>query len=228
MLRKTLEHISAARSRNDAIVRAVRLHDGFERLFDPAAESEDELAKFARKAANEDRSQAADISAETWFFHVFNPPLSLLVIGAVHIAQSLVRIAGELAWNVTIIDPRTGFASEERFPGMKVLTGWPDEAMAKLRVGRRSAVVTLTHDPKLDDPALIAALKSDCFYIGALGSRKTHNARVERLKTAGFSETAIARIAAPVGLDIGAQSPSEIAISIAAQIIAAIRGAPRS
>ena len=164
-----------------------------------------------------------DPDGEDWFLNPFNPPLRLVILGAVHIAQPLAKIAELANYDVTVVDPRTAFASEERFPGVKLVTEWPDEAMEKIELDTRTAVVTLTHDPKLDDPGLHAALKSPCFYIGALGSRKTHGTRVERLTEAGFSEEDIARIHGPVGLNIGARSPAEIAISIMAEMTERLR-----
>ena len=157
-----------------------------------------------------------------WFVHVFNPPLRLIVVGAVHISQPLVRMAGGLGYDVTLVDPRGAFATAERFPGVAVCSEWPDDALEALGVDGRTAVVTLTHDPKLDDPALHTALRSEAFYIGALGSRRTHAQRVERLAGAGFDEAAIGRIHAPVGLDLGGRAPAEIALAIAAQMTAAL------
>ena len=148
-------------------------------------------------------------------------------VGAVHIAQPLARMAALAGYLVTVVDPRTAFASDERFPGVEVSTDWPDEALEKLQLNRRTAVVTLTHDPKLDDPALATALRSDVFYIGALGSKRTHAGRLKRLGELGFGEKDFARIHGPVGLDIGAVSPSEIAISILAQITLVLRGQRR-
>jgi xanthine dehydrogenase accessory factor len=171
------------------------------------------------RAIAEDRSRTIDAAAGRLFVEVYNPPLRCLVVGAAHIAQPLTRMAALAGYAVTVVDPRSAFATEERFPGVTLSTEWPDEAFAKLRPDHRTAVVTLTHDPKIDDPALIAALRSDSFYIGALGSRRTHAARLARLKEAGFGEAELQRILGPVGLDIGAVSPAEIAVSILAQII---------
>ena len=146
----------------------------------------------------------------------------MIVVGAVHIAQLLVPMAKLSGYDVTIIDPREAFASEARFPGVNLNHSWPDEAMTDLDPDRRTAVVTLTHDPKLDDPALEEALKTDAFYIASLGSRKTHSKRLERLREAGFNENTLKRINGPAGLDIGAISPSEIAISILAELTAVL------
>jgi len=162
-----------------------------------------------------------------YFLTVQVPPVRIIVLGAVHISQALAPIAALADFDVTIIDPRTAFATPERFEGVRVLSEWPDVALPKLGgVDRYTAVVAVTHDPKIDDPGLIAALNSDCFYIGALGSRKTHAKRVERLGAEGFSPEQIARIRAPIGLDIGAVSPQEIAVSIVAEIIMALRKKP--
>jgi xanthine dehydrogenase accessory factor len=158
------------------------------------------------------------------FIEIFNPRLRMLIVGGVHIAQPLARMAALTGYLVTIIDPRSAFASAERFPDMILSGEWPDDAMKQLKPDRRTAIVTLTHDPKLDDPALAEALKSDAFYIGALGSRKTHGRRQDRLRALGFTDDQMARIHGPVGLKIGAVSPSEIGISIMAQVTAVLRG----
>jgi xanthine dehydrogenase accessory factor len=157
------------------------------------------------------------------FVAIHNPPLRLAVVGAVHIAQALVPMARIAGYDPVIIDPRGAFGSEARFPGEVLLDDWPDEALAQVGMDARTALVLLTHDPKLDDPALHIALKSDAFYIGALGSTRTHAKRVERLTEAGFMPEQIARIRGPVGLDIGAASPPEIAVSILAQMVQALR-----
>ncbi len=149
-----------------------------------------------------------------------------MIVGAVHIAQSLAPMAAMAGFDVTVVDPRRAFATADRFPGVKLRHDWPDEAMAELVPDVRTAVVTLTHDPKLDDPALIAALRAPVFYIGALGSRKTHAGRLKRLAEAGFGEADFARIHGPAGLDIGAKSPAEIAVSVLAQLTAARRNRP--
>ncbi|WP_170528400.1 XdhC family protein [Ruegeria arenilitoris] len=158
------------------------------------------------------------------FVAVHNPPLRLIVVGAVHIAQALVPMARIAGYDPIIIDPREAFASKSRFPGEKLLTDWPDEAVASIGLDARTAVVLLTHDPKLDDPALQAALNSDVFYIGALGSSRTHAKRVQRMTEAGFSAEQLQRIHGPIGLDIGAAGPAEIAVAIIAQMTAVLRG----
>ena len=181
-----------------------------------------------RTAVTEDRSTVIETAQGPVFVEVFNPRLRCIIVGAVHIAQPLARMAALTGYLVTIVDPRTAFASDERFPDLAVSTDWPDEALEKLRPNRRTAIVTLTHDPKLDDPALASALRSDAFYIGALGSKKTHAARLKRLTALGFGEAELARIHGPVGLAIGAISPAEIAISIMAQITQVLRAEAQS
>ena len=177
-----------------------------------------EILNIARHAMQDDRSKIHEIGGRKYFVEVFNPPLRMLIVGAVHIAQPLSRMASVASYDVTVIDPRASFATDERFPGITLNGEWPDDGMRELDPDRRTAVITLTHDPKLDDPGLEVALKSDAFYIGALGSRKTHAGRVERLTAAGFTEAEVSRIHAPVGLAIGSISPAEIAVSILAQV----------
>ncbi|MCC6471309.1 MAG: XdhC family protein [Alphaproteobacteria bacterium] len=160
------------------------------------------------------------------FVQVFNPPARLIVIGAVHITQALAPMAALAGYGVTVIDPRRAFATDQRFPGITLLNEWPDDGLEALKPDRRTAVVTLTHDPKLDDAALSVALKSQCFYVGSLGSRKTHQARLNRLKRMGFSDAELARIHGPVGLAIGALTPAEIAVSILGQITQVRRARP--
>jgi xanthine dehydrogenase accessory factor len=179
-----------------------------------------------REAQSEDRSTVIDTADGEVFVEVFNPRLRAIIVGAVHIAQPLARMAALTGYLVTVVDPRTAFASDSRFPDMAVSTDWPDEALEALKPDRRTAIVTLTHDPKLDDPALAVALRSEAFYIGALGSKKTHAARCKRLQGMGFDEKELARIHGPVGLEIGAISPAEIAVSVMAQITQVLRAEP--
>jgi xanthine dehydrogenase accessory factor len=178
------------------------------------------------QSLDDDRSGTMDTAAGLFFIEVWNPKPRLLVIGAVHTAQELVPLARSAGYEVTVIDPRTAFATAARFPNTVLRTDWPDEALAALAPDRRTAILTLTHDPKIDDPALHAALRSDAFYIGALGSGRTHAKRIARLKEVGFDDLAIGRIRGPVGLAIGALTPVEIAISIIAEITAVLRRAP--
>lgn len=188
--------------------------------FAPAAA----LAEQARVLLKAERSECVGAGAARIFVQAMVPPLRLLLIGAVHIAQPLAQMAALAGYRVTLIDPRSAFAESQRFDAFEVLTQWPDEALAMLRGDARTALVTLTHDPKLDDPALDWALRSDSFHIGALGSRKTHATRLQRLAARGFSPEQLARIHGPVGLAIGARTPAEIAVSILAQLIQARRG----
>jgi len=222
MKRETLTALNDARRAGRAVVRATDLATGEDRLIDPYTDTSP-LGMAAADAARADQSGPVEFEGRSWFLAVFNPPLDLVIVGAVHIAQPLSRIAAVAGYGVRVIDPRTAFASEERFPGIALSHDWADEALAKAPLGPRSAIVALTHDPKLDDPALTAALNSNCFYIGALGSKKTHAARLARLKAQGFEDDALARIRGPVGLNIGARSPAEIAISIMAEITETLR-----
>ncbi len=159
------------------------------------------------------------------FVAIHNPPLRMIIVGAVHIAQPLVQMARACGYAPVLIDPRGAFGSEARFPGETIIDDWPDEALVTLKPDARTAVVTLTHDPKLDDPAIMAALRSEVFYLGCLGSTRTHAKRVARLEEAGFSQQEIGRIHAPVGMDIGGRQPAEIAVSIMAEVIASLRQA---
>jgi xanthine dehydrogenase accessory factor len=219
---ETLAALTAARAAKRPVVVATRLPSGEQMLLPDAAAPAD-LAAAAAKALDRDESGTVILGNETWFLHAYNPPLRLIVVGAVHIAQALVPMAAQMGLAVVVVDPRRAFATEERFPNVTVSQDWPDEAMDALVPDVRTAVVTLTHDPKLDDPALDRALKSPCFYIGALGSRRTHARRVARLTELGHGEAAIARIKGPVGLDIGAVTAPEIAVSILAEFVAARR-----
>ena len=176
-----------------------------------------------RDALRADRNVSLDIPQGRVFVQVFSPPRRCFVIGAVHIAQPLVPMLLAADYTPIVIDPRETFATEARFPGVELSTEWPDEALERLKLDQRSAIVTLTHDPKLDDPALAVALRSECFYIGALGSKRTHARRVDRLKQLGFGDNEIGRIHAPIGLPIGAVSQAEIAVSILAQMTQVLR-----
>ncbi|MEJ1975224.1 MAG: XdhC family protein [Acetobacteraceae bacterium] len=218
-----LAALQEARAAKRPVVLATRLPEGDQMLLpDPAYPA---LSEAANRALAAERSITQEVDGATWFLHAYNPPARIVIVGAVHIAQALVPLAAQLAYGVIVADPRRAFATDERFPNVSVSTDWPDEAMDALRPDSRTAVVTLTHDPKLDDPALDRALKSDAFYIGALGSRRTHASRLERLRALGHGDDALARIRGPVGLDIGAVTAPEIALSILAQIVAVRRGA---
>jgi xanthine dehydrogenase accessory factor len=219
-----LKALLAARAAKRPVVLATELATGRSVLLQaPDFEAPAPLREAALNAAGEDRPQLIATDAGEVFLNPFNPPLRMAILGAVHIAQPLAAMASLAGYDVTIIDPRTAFATAARFPGILLDHAWPDEAMAAFAPDHRSAVIALTHDPKLDDPALDVALGSDSFYIAALGSRKTHAARLERLKTRGHDAQTLTRIRGPAGLAIGAKTPAEIAISILAEATAALR-----
>lgn len=217
--REMIEEVAAARAGREAVIYAVNPETWERRLLRPGADGP--LAEAAAAARRTDKS-AFD---GDWFLGVHNPPLRMAVIGAVHIAQPLMQMARLAGYDPVLIDPREAFGSSARFPGETISHDWPDDALAEFGLDARTAVVTLTHDPKLDDPAIMRALRAPVFYLGCLGSKKTHAKRVARLTEAGFSEAEIAKIHAPVGLDIGAKSPAEIALSIMAQITERLRKA---
>jgi xanthine dehydrogenase accessory factor len=222
-----LDRLMAARAAKVPLALLTRLPDGAQLLV-PGDAVPEALAAEARAAIDADAARNVTIGNETWFIAPENPPLRLVIVGAVHIAQALVPMALPLGFAVTVVDPRRAFATEERMGDRVTISGdWPDDALRALAPDARTAVVTLTHDPKLDDPALEVALRSPAFYVGSLGSRKTHAKRVARLAEAGLTEAEIGRIAAPVGLDIGAVTAPEIAVSILAQIVSARRGGPK-
>lgn len=204
----------------DGKTQALVFHDGVD------GDLPEPVVAEARERLRDNKSGVAEVSGGRWFFDCHNPPLRLIIVGAVHISQTLVPMAAIAGYEVVVIDPRASFATAERFPSVRLVDDWPDEAMEALQPDNRTAIVTLTHDPKLDDPALEVALKSDAFYITCLGSRRTHAKRVERLKEMGFDDAAIGRIHAPAGLDIGAVSPAEIAISILAELTAVLHAKP--
>jgi xanthine dehydrogenase accessory factor len=215
-----LSRLVAARAGRRAAALAVNTATWDRRLIDGPGEP---LSLAAEAALTADRAGFAPEPAKDWFIGIHNPPLRLVVVGAVHIAQALLPMARLAGYDPVLVDPRSAFGSDARFPGETILTAWPDEALATHGLDARTAVVTLTHDPKLDDPAIRVALRSGIFYLGCLGSGRTHAKRVARLAEAGFSEAEIARIHAPVGSDIGAKSPAEIAISILAQMTERLR-----
>lgn len=219
----TLAVLIAARAAKVPVALVTDVESGAQTLIAPDApkgdlEIGDALRRFVEDAKADDRSRSVEIGDRHYFIQVFNPPRRMIVVGAVHISQVLAPMAAMAGYEVTVVDPRGAFATEARFPGVTLNTEWPDDALEALDIDRRTAVVTLTHDPKLDDPALTVALRKEPFYIGALGSKRTHAKRVERLREAGFGDADIGRIHAPVGLDIGAVSPAEIALSILGQM----------
>jgi len=224
---ETLRLLLKAQEHKSPTVLSTNLTSGEQDLLSAQDDAEPSLNRAVESTLRSDKPKSFEQpDGSRVFLNVFNPPLRLIVVGAVHIAQPLVRMAELAGYEVTIVDPREAFATTERFPKVSLSHQWPDEALADLMLDGRTAIVTLSHDPKIDDPALQSALASDCFYIGALGSKKTHAARLERLTAAGLSDTDLARINGPVGLSIGAKSPAEIAISIMAQMTDALRHPP--
>lgn len=207
-----LERLIDARAQSEPVAYVTDLQSGGARL-QPGSMYPDRF-RLDRSGVEEDGRS---------FVAVHNPPLRMVIVGAVHIAQHLVGMAKDCAYQTIVIDPRPAFGSAARFPGETILDDWPDEALRALKLDARTAVVTLTHDPKLDDPAIVTALGSDAFYLGCLGSTRTHAKRLERLKEAGFTDDELAHIHAPVGLDLGGRSPAEIAISIMAQVTETLR-----
>jgi xanthine dehydrogenase accessory factor len=218
-----LSDLNAERAARRAAVLVTDVASGEQRIVREAEVGGDPLAQDLQESLRRGKSGLVERDDRQFFLTVQTPPVRLVVIGAVHISQALAPMAKDLDLDVTIIDPRTAFATPERFPDAPVLAEWPDAVLPEIGIDQYTAVVALTHDPKIDDPALTAALGSECFYIGALGSRKTHERRVQRLTASGFTEADLARIHAPIGLDIGAVSPAEIAISILAEIVASLR-----
>jgi xanthine dehydrogenase accessory factor len=223
MTPSTLAALLAARAAGQSVVLATRLSDGRQILLpnEPAPQDLQDAASIAR---GRDESGSVEIGGESWFLHVHAPAFRLIVIGAVHIAQALAPLAMTLGYAVTVVDPRGSFATEERFPGVALVHDWPDEAMDRLAPDARTAIVALTHDPKLDDPALDRALRSPALFVGALGSRRSQASRLERLRALGHAPTDLARIRGPVGLALGAVSTQEIALSIVAELVAVRRG----
>src|SRR5579872_2864077 len=218
-----LTALNTERAARRAAIVVSNIGTGEQRLVKAAEISKDPLKTFLAERLRNGKSGMIDSAEGRVFLTVHVPAAHLVAIGAVHISQALAPIAKLLGYDVTIVDPRTAFASAERFPDVKVIAEWPDKALPPLGIDRYTAFVALTHDPKIDDPALMHALSRDCFYIGALGSKKTHARRVARLKEQGLSDADIGRIHAPIGLDIGAVSPAEIAVAIMAEITARLR-----
>jgi xanthine dehydrogenase accessory factor len=215
--------LNAERAERRAVILVTDLAGGEQRAVREAELAGDPLEEVLAERFRSGKSGLVEAGGRELFLTVQVPPVRVLVVGAVHISQAFAPLARVAGLDVTIVDPRTAFATPERFPDVPLLAEWPDAALGRLGLDRYTALVALTHDPKIDDPALDAALRSDAFYVGALGSRKTHARRVERLVQAGHDEGAIARIRAPIGLDIGAVSPAEIAVSILAEIVSVLR-----
>ena len=233
MKRHTLDAVLAGRAEKRPLALVSDLASGNQAVVyaegvEGELELDDDTIAAARRRLGDDRSGMEEAGGVSLFVHVHNPPLRLIVVGAVHIAQALAPLAALAGYEVWVIDPRRTFATDERFPGLTLSNDWPDEAMERLVPDRRTAVVTLTHDPKLDDPALTVALRSEAFYIGALGSRKTHAGRLGRLRELGLADAETARIHGPVGLPLGAVSPAEIAVSILAEMTQALHRKPEA
>jgi xanthine dehydrogenase accessory factor len=222
-----LRELNAERAARRPVIIVTDTADGVQRLVKAKDIAADPLRAELSKQLRMGKSGNVEVAGKKLFLNVYAPTAKLVIIGAVHISQALAPLARALDYDVTIVDPRTAFASPERFPDVPLIAEWPDVALPPLNIDHYTAFVAVTHDPKIDDPALLHAFAKDCFYIGALGSRKTHAKRAERLRSQGASEADIARIHAPIGLDIGAVSPSEIAVSIMAEITAVLRLPPK-
>ena len=220
-----LSALNAERAARRPTLIVTEIQNGRQRLVKGEEVARDPLKDVLLRHLRSGKSGMEETPEGKVFLTVHVPPPRIVITGAVHISQALAPMARMLNYDVTIVDPRTAFASAERFPDLNVIAEWPDTALPPLNIDRYTAFAALTHDPKIDDPALTHALARDCFYIGAHGSKKTHGRRVERLKAQGVTDAQIARIHAPIGLAIGAVSPSEIAVSIMAQITASLRHA---
>lgn len=221
-----LKILNEERAARRAAVLITDTQTGEQRLVKGGEIAGDPLAEQLDGALRMGKSRSVEVDGRGYFLTVQVPPVRILCIGAVHISQALAPMARLADFDLTIVDPRTAFATPERFPDVHLIAEWPQDVLPDLRIDRYTGVCLLTHDPKIDDPALIAALRADCFYIGALGSRKTHAKRVERMMAEGFTQEDLSRIHAPIGLDIGSVSPAEIAVSVLGEIIAALRKKP--
>ena len=223
-----LRKLNAERAARRAVIHLTDLGDGRDRVIregDPVAGP---LGEAVASAFRSGKSGAVEAEDRKFFLNVHLPPARIAIIGAVHISQALAQMAQVAGFDVVVIDPRTAFATEERFAGIDLVADWPEDVLKARPLDAYTALVAVTHDPKIDDFPLSQALAAGCFYVGALGSRKTHAKRVERLQALGHTEAEIARISAPIGLDIGAASPAEIAVAILADIIAHLRRRPLS
>lgn len=220
---ETLKELNAERAARRAVIVVTETATGEQRLVKARDFGTDSLRAELAKQLRTGKSGTIEADGKKLFLNVYAPTARLVIVGAVHISQALAPLARSLDYDVTVVDPRTAFASPERFPDVPLIAEWPDVALPPLNIDHYTAFVALTHDPKIDDPALLHAFKCDCFYVGALGSRKTHAKRAERLKAQGAKDSDIARVHAPIGLSIGAVSPSEIAVAIMAEITAQLR-----
>jgi xanthine dehydrogenase accessory factor len=219
----TLTEVNTERAARRPVIVITDVGNGEQRIVKAADIAADPLHAELDKHLRMGKSGAIEAEGKKLFLNVYAPTAKLVIVGAVHISQALAPLARLLGYDVTVVDPRTAFASPERFPDVPLVAEWPDVALPPLNVDHYTAFVAVTHDPKIDDPALLHAFERNCFYIGALGSRKTHAKRADRLKAQGASDADIARIHAPIGLNIGAVSPSEIAVAIMAEITAQLR-----
>jgi xanthine dehydrogenase accessory factor len=220
---ETLTQVNIERAARRPVFVVTDVSNGEQRMVKAADLAGDALETELRKQLRMGKSALLEVDGKKLFVNVYAPVARMVIIGAVHISQALAPMARSLGYDVTVVDPRTAFASPERFPDVRVVAEWPDVALPPLNVDHYTAFVAVTHDPKIDDPALLHAFERDCFYIGALGSRKTHAKRLDRLKAQGASDDNIAKIHAPIGLPIGAISPGEVAVAIMAQITAQLR-----
>jgi xanthine dehydrogenase accessory factor len=219
----SLKKLNAARASRKAVAHVTDMNDGRDRVVVEGDDVSGDLGVSIAKAFRSGKSGMVEIEGQEFFINVHVPPARLVVIGAVHISQALAPMAKIAGFDIEIIDPRTAFATEDRFEGVQLDADWPEEVLAGRPLDPYCAIAAITHDPKIDDYPIRAALEAGCFYVGALGSRKTHAKRVERLREAGVEDAAIDRIASPIGLDIGASSPAEIAVAILAEVIEAFR-----
>lgn len=228
MKREILERLQSLRQEKQSVALVTRLHDGLqvfvtEDLVEGELSLMDDTITTIRRQIGEDLSGVIFEADSKIFVRIYSTPLRLILVGAVHVSQALIPMAALLGFEVTVIDPRSSFASDERFPEVTMMSDWPDQAMRTLKPDTNTAVVTLTHDPKLDDPALKEVLRTTAFYIGSLGSKRTHASRLERLRAEGIDDKTLSRIHAPVGLHLGGRRPAEIALSIMAEIIQTLR-----
>lgn len=221
-----LSTLNDERAARRAAILVTELASGDQRLVKAADIEADAMAETLDRSIRSGKSGTVEHDGKQYFLTVQTPPVRMVVIGAVHISQALAPLAKTVGLDLTIIDPRTAFATPERFPDVNLQADWPQNVLPDMKLDRYTAMACFTHDPKIDDPALEEALRADCFYIGALGSRKTHARRIERLTEAGFTEDQIGRIKAPIGLDIGSVSPAEIAVAVLGEVILSLRKKP--
>ena len=224
---ETLTQVNVERAARRPVIVITDTANGEQRLVKAKDIATDPLSAELSKQLRMGKSGTVESGGKKLFLNVYAPTARLVIVGAVHISQALAPLARSLGYDVTVVDPRTAFASAERFPDIPLVAEWPDTALPPLNVDAYTAFVAVTHDPKIDDPALLHAFERNCFYIGALGSRKTHAKRGDRLRAQGAKDSDVARIHAPIGLAIGAVSPSEIAVSIMAEITAVLRLPPK-